>query len=77
MVKPTLNELNVILTGHAEVNGVVFTTKLTELVYEDFMKWSALDEYRHSHLVTVWDWLEEYAEFDCAYESWLDSQQQF
>ncbi|CAB4129690.1 hypothetical protein UFOVP115_88 [uncultured Caudovirales phage] len=74
MVKPTLNELNMILTGHAEVNEVEFSTKLTSVVYDDFMKWSALDEYKHARLVTLWDWIDEYAEFDCAYESWLDEQ---
>ena len=70
--KIAFTEMSLLIAGHREINLVEFSHKLTESVFYDFMLWSALDLDRHRSLVTPNDWIDEYAEFDCAYEDWLD-----
>ena len=49
---------------------VKWSHELTEPVWNDFMKWSRIDLAKHNSLITLEDWRDEWAEFDCAYEDW-------
>ena len=41
-------------------------------IWADFMEWSRIDLAKHNSLTTLEDWADEFAEFDCCYEDWLD-----
>ena len=68
----TFTEMSLWIASHRELNRVVFFNQLTESVFNDFMEWSMSDPERYNKLTTPMEWLDEYAEFDCAYEDWLE-----
>jgi len=69
----TFTEMSLLIAGHREINQVVFFHQLTESVFYDFLEWSMTDSERYHSLKTPIEWLDEFAEFDCAYEDWLES----
>jgi hypothetical protein len=73
--KTTTKELTRLrLRRHLDASGISWEHTLTDKVWRDFLGWSRLDPAKHNSLVTLDDWQEEFAEFDCAYTDWLESQ---
>jgi hypothetical protein len=46
---------------------------INEETFADFIKWLELDPAVYNSLYTLEDFAEQYAEFDCAYDNWLES----
>ena len=68
---PTYTPSRKIFRGFLKDCQIDFTHKPTAKVWKDFLVWSQLDNAKHESLVTIFDWVDEYAEFDCAYSDWL------
>ena len=64
--RPTLELLDLWLTA----TGNTYSEPLTLLRWRDFIVWSMIDIKKHLSLSTADDWVNEYGEFDCAYEDW-------
>jgi hypothetical protein len=58
------------LKRYLDKSEIIFERKLDKATWVEFLKWSQLDPDKHASITRLDGWLDEFAEFDCAYNDW-------